>query len=764
MSYYTKITTAGLAAITAAMNNSSKVPITYMAFGDGNGYIPEPDENATSLVNEVYRVGVNKVEVHSKNPNWLVCEAIIPSAVGGFNIREVALYDSTGNTMLAIASYPPTYKPTVEEGAAKIQTIRIVIQVDNSGNFELIVDPDIVLATVEYVNKEKENQEKLNNTFKNRTVYFEDFISDVTGSTDVTTEMQALLDSHPGDIYAKPTSIFRTTNTLYNRKHNRTINFNNAKIINKSNSRYAIVTISPSFTGSTSAEIGRFFTERHYGEEVVNSHVKNLRYELNETTGGGSNLGVGIVYGERCYMLNMVSLSSNGNSFEIRNSLQCAVYRSVFGNVRAYLGFIFMSKNCLAIGNTFNGGIDGLILKHNRDGDPDCSHIITQNIFNDCGTNGNAIGGGVWRERDLPDEIYVPGHEYVDNCKIYNNTFTNKNVFQTIAPAIFSRNWEIYGNTYRGNNLAGAVFDFGASGNPDTNEKLIGGHDIHHNNIYDVDSIANAFINARLSLRYYKNKHFNVKSKFMLQARELIGGANLDYVEFDDNEFDENCGIYCSIAGEHGFNVTANVDRFRFTGNKGVLRALKRATSVSLTALYSQAALTEFHSNKLRLKSTTDITSITAFMLNGSKVRGLNNQEIEIDATAFPLATATVVNLLNNPVVESPHTDNTYTISGTATTKRPLVTSADVVQGVNKYIGEWSYEVLNNSGRLLKTQTIEFNSPAMPTSGSYQSGELVRNTAPVILDNKVILGWLRVTTGSTHVLNTDWVEIKQSIN
>lgn len=151
MSYYTKITKAGLAAITAAMNNNSKVPITYMAFGDGNGYIPEPDENATSLVNEVYRVGVNKVEVHNKNPNWLVCEAIIPSAVGGFNIREVALYDNTGNTMLAIASYPPTYKPKVEEGAAKIQTIRIVIQVDNSGSFELIVDPDVVLATVQYV-------------------------------------------------------------------------------------------------------------------------------------------------------------------------------------------------------------------------------------------------------------------------------------------------------------------------------------------------------------------------------------------------------------------------------------------------------------------------------------------------------------------------------------------------------------------------------------------------------------------------------------
>ena len=147
MSYYTKITKAGLTAITAAINNKFKVPITYMAFGDGNGYVPVPNENATSLVNEVYRVGVNKVEIHSKNPNWIVCEAIIPSAVGGFNIREVALYDSTGNTMLAIASYPPTYKPTVEEGAAKIQTIRVVLQVENTGNFELIIDPDIVLAT-----------------------------------------------------------------------------------------------------------------------------------------------------------------------------------------------------------------------------------------------------------------------------------------------------------------------------------------------------------------------------------------------------------------------------------------------------------------------------------------------------------------------------------------------------------------------------------------------------------------------------------------
>lgn len=202
MSYYTKITKAGLAAITAAMNNNSKVPITYMAFGDGNGYIPEPDENATSLVNEVYRVGVNKVEVHNKNPNWLVCEAIIPSAVGGFNIREVALYDSTGATMLAIASYPPTYKPTVEEGAAKIQTIRIVIQVDNSGNFELIVDPDVVLATVELV------EQKINKNNYRRVSFAEYGISSEKSPEENYQNLFKLINAFPEenalDIFVNP--------------------------------------------------------------------------------------------------------------------------------------------------------------------------------------------------------------------------------------------------------------------------------------------------------------------------------------------------------------------------------------------------------------------------------------------------------------------------------------------------------------------------------------------------------------------------------
>jgi len=46
---------------------------------------------------------------------------------------------------------------------------------------------------------------------------------------------------------------------------------------------------------------------------------------------------------------------------------------------------------------------------------------------------------------------------------------------------------------------------------------------------------------------------------------------------------------------------------------------------------------------------------------------------------------------------------------------------------------------------------------AMPTSGAFRRGTFVRNSAPSIIDGRVIRGWLRLTTGNAHVLNVDWV-------
>jgi hypothetical protein len=51
---------------------------------------------------------------------------------------------------------------------------------------------------------------------------------------------------------------------------------------------------------------------------------------------------------------------------------------------------------------------------------------------------------------------------------------------------------------------------------------------------------------------------------------------------------------------------------------------------------------------------------------------------------------------------------------------------------------------------------------APPTAGTYAQGDYIDNSNPtklgIALSRYVIYGWKRLTNGSTHVLNIDWVE------
>lgn len=53
---------------------------------------------------------------------------------------------------------------------------------------------------------------------------------------------------------------------------------------------------------------------------------------------------------------------------------------------------------------------------------------------------------------------------------------------------------------------------------------------------------------------------------------------------------------------------------------------------------------------------------------------------------------------------------------------------------------------------------------AMPTSGTWPLGYFVQNTTPVVLGGAgsryTVLGWRRITAGSSNVLNADWVECR----
>ncbi|PXJ09498.1 phage tail protein, partial [Klebsiella pneumoniae] len=65
-------------------------------------------------------------------------------------IREAALFDDAGVCM-AVANVPETYKPALAEGSGRFTILRIWLAVSSTDAVELVVDPGIVLATVEDV-------------------------------------------------------------------------------------------------------------------------------------------------------------------------------------------------------------------------------------------------------------------------------------------------------------------------------------------------------------------------------------------------------------------------------------------------------------------------------------------------------------------------------------------------------------------------------------------------------------------------------------
>ncbi|MDU4540134.1 MAG: phage tail protein, partial [Klebsiella michiganensis] len=102
------------------------------------------------LVNETFRTSLNSLRIANSDKNTIAAEMIIPPEAGGFSIREAALFDD-GGTCIAVASVPETYKPLLDEGSGRFTIIRIWLTVSSTEHIELLVDPSVVLATVEDV-------------------------------------------------------------------------------------------------------------------------------------------------------------------------------------------------------------------------------------------------------------------------------------------------------------------------------------------------------------------------------------------------------------------------------------------------------------------------------------------------------------------------------------------------------------------------------------------------------------------------------------
>ncbi|EFG9244124.1 phage tail protein, partial [Escherichia coli] len=148
--YYAILTNQGAARLANATMLGSKLNLTQMAVGDANGVLPTPDPAQTKLINQKRIAPLNLLNVDPNNQSQIIAEQIIPEDEGGFWIREIGLYDDKG-VLIAVANCPETYKPQLQEGSGRTQTIRMILVVTNTKAITLKIDPSVVLATRKYV-------------------------------------------------------------------------------------------------------------------------------------------------------------------------------------------------------------------------------------------------------------------------------------------------------------------------------------------------------------------------------------------------------------------------------------------------------------------------------------------------------------------------------------------------------------------------------------------------------------------------------------
>jgi len=145
--FYNILTLLGEAEYAEAIAGSTVVNLTHVVLGDSNGAYYEPNRGQNSLVNEVYRAGINSITTDPENPGWVIIELVVPATEGGWWIREAGIISVTSN-LFAVGKFPATYKPVFTEGAGKELIIRLIFEVASTEVISLVIDPNITVAKV----------------------------------------------------------------------------------------------------------------------------------------------------------------------------------------------------------------------------------------------------------------------------------------------------------------------------------------------------------------------------------------------------------------------------------------------------------------------------------------------------------------------------------------------------------------------------------------------------------------------------------------
>ncbi|MGP5406660.1 phage tail-collar fiber domain-containing protein [Psychrobacter celer] len=149
--YYVLLTDHGKSFIANAQANS-QLALTYVVLGDANDqpYLPESRLNQTKLVHQTAKLPVASVKVI--NETTAEVSAVVPSNVGGFNVHEIGITDSSGK-LVYVGNFHGGYRPTLTEGAGGDMELVITITADNLATVVIEMDGNVVSATRDWVNE-----------------------------------------------------------------------------------------------------------------------------------------------------------------------------------------------------------------------------------------------------------------------------------------------------------------------------------------------------------------------------------------------------------------------------------------------------------------------------------------------------------------------------------------------------------------------------------------------------------------------------------
>ena len=167
--YFAILTNKGTEKLAQYLQSGEKLTISWVVVGDGNGSIPMPDPGRTALVHEVWR-GPAQVTGDLVNKNVIKATSVIPTDVGGWNVREIGLIDQDGE-LFAIANAPGYPKISIADGINNDMCVGMRVAVSNQAGVNIKVDGTVIIATIQDIEEHDKNEDSHQGHFKNKEIH-----------------------------------------------------------------------------------------------------------------------------------------------------------------------------------------------------------------------------------------------------------------------------------------------------------------------------------------------------------------------------------------------------------------------------------------------------------------------------------------------------------------------------------------------------------------------------------------------------------------